>query len=75
MTNMSYDFKIDKGKADLSQVCLGGPEGSSKLRFPDILTTAQDGGKVFQPYAPAAFTPKKYSRYSFLLESESTSGP
>jgi hypothetical protein len=24
----------------------GGPEGSRKLRFPDFLTTAQDGGKV-----------------------------
>jgi hypothetical protein len=23
-----------------------GPEGSRKLRFPDFLTTAQDGGKV-----------------------------
>ena len=23
-----------------------GPEGSRKLRFPDIMTTAQDGGKV-----------------------------
>ena len=23
-----------------------GPEGSSKLRFPDFTTTAQDGGKV-----------------------------
>jgi hypothetical protein len=23
-----------------------GPEGSRKLRFPDLLTTAQDGGKV-----------------------------
>jgi hypothetical protein len=23
-----------------------GPEGSGKLRFPDFLTTAQDGGKV-----------------------------
>ena len=28
-----------------------------------------------QPYAPAAFTPRKYSWYSFLLEAESTSGP
>jgi hypothetical protein len=27
-----------------------------------------------QPYAPAAFTPRKYSWYSFLLEAESTSG-
>jgi hypothetical protein len=25
-----------------------------------------------QPYAPTAFTPRKYSRYSFLLEAEST---
>ena len=23
-----------------------GPEGSSKLRFPDFMSTAQDGGKV-----------------------------
>jgi len=36
--------------------------------------TAQDGGR-FQPYAPAAFTPRKYSWYSFLLEAESTPGP
>ena len=28
-----------------------------------------------QPYAPAAFTPTKYCRYSFLLEAESTPGP
>ena len=28
-----------------------------------------------QPYAPAAFTSKKYSWYSFLLEAESTPGP
>jgi len=27
-----------------------------------------------QPYAPAAFTPRKYCWYSFLLEAESTPG-
>ena len=26
-----------------------GPEGSRKLRFPDFMTTAQDGGKVVSP--------------------------
>jgi hypothetical protein len=36
-----------------------GPEGSVKLRFPDFTTTAQDGGKVVKPYAPAAFTPQE----------------
>ena len=25
------------------------PEGSRKLRFPDYMTTAQDGGKVVSP--------------------------
>ena len=52
-----------------------GPESSMKLRFPDFMTTAQDGGKVCQPYAPAAFTPRICSWYSFLLEAESTPGP
>jgi len=33
-----------------------GPEGSRKLRFPDFMTTAQNGG---QPYAPAAFIHRK----------------
>ena len=50
-----------------------GPEGSRKLRFPDFMTTAQEGSS--QPYAPAAFTPMKFSWYSFLLEAESTPGP
>jgi len=33
------------GKAVLLQAW-SGPEGSRKLRFPDFVTTAQDGGKV-----------------------------
>ena len=61
-----------KGKAVPLQTW-SGPEGSRKLRFPDYMTTAQDGG--CQPYAPAAFTPRKCSWYSFLLEAESTPGP
>ena len=34
-----------KGKAAPLQAW-SGPEGSRKLRFPDFVTTAQDGGKV-----------------------------
>jgi hypothetical protein len=38
-----------------------GPEGSRKLRFPDVMTTAQDGGKVVtlthRPPLPPANTP------------------
>ena len=43
-----YEFitKISqKGKAVPLQAW-SGPEGSRKLRFPDFMTTAQDGGKV-----------------------------
>ena len=34
-----------KGKAVPLQAW-SGPEGSRKLRFPDYMTTAQDGGKI-----------------------------
>jgi len=34
-----------KGKA-IPLEAWSGPEGSRKLRFPDYMTTAQDGGKV-----------------------------
>ena len=37
------------GKGKVEEVPLqawSGPEGSRKLRFPDFMTSAQDGGKV-----------------------------
>ena len=37
--------KGKKGKAVPLQTW-SGPEGSRKLRFPDFMTTANDGGKV-----------------------------
>jgi hypothetical protein len=68
-------YIIIKGKAVPLQAW-SGPQGSRKLRFPDYMTAAQDGGKVVsQPYAPSAFTPRKCSRYSFLSEAESTPWP
>ena len=42
-------FLQDKGKGKGKAVPLqawSGPEGSRKLRFPDFMTAAQDGGKV-----------------------------
>jgi hypothetical protein len=49
-----------KGKAVPLQAW-SGPEGSRKLRFPDFLTTAQDGGKVVslthRPYLPPGISP------------------
>jgi hypothetical protein len=55
-----------KGKAVPLQAW-SGQEGSRKLRFPHFMTA--------QPYTPAAFTPRKYTWYSFLLEADSTPGP
>ena len=51
---------IGKGKAVPLQAWTG-PEGSRKLRFPDFVTTAQDGGKVVslthRPPLPPGNTP------------------
>jgi len=66
----SYRIKTDvckhypcvkvKGKAVPLQAW-SGPEGSRKLRFPDFMTTAQDGGKVVslthRPPLPPGNTP------------------
>jgi len=47
MTNNSCTFLVKKkGEAGPLQTQKG-PEGSRKLRFPDFMTTAQDGGKVY----------------------------
>jgi hypothetical protein len=50
------------------------PEGSRKLRFPDFMTTAQDGGKVVSLTHRPPLPPSKHTWYSFLLEAESTPG-
>ena len=53
VTNANYEqsvmysllaFVVKKDKAVPLQAW-SGPEGSRKLRFPDFMTTAQDGGK------------------------------
>ena len=44
----SYSKGKGKGKAVPLQTW-SGPEGSRKLRFPDNMTMAQDGGKVVSP--------------------------
>jgi hypothetical protein len=38
-----------------------GPEGSSELRFPDFMTTAQDGGKVVSLTHRPTLPPRKNS--------------
>ena len=47
---------LDKGKAGSLQAW-SGTEGSRKLRFPDFVTTAQDGGKVVSLKHPPPLTP------------------
>ena len=42
---------IRKGKTVPLQAW-SGPEGSRKLRFPDFMTTAQEGGKFVSLYPP-----------------------
>jgi hypothetical protein len=63
-----------KGEA-ISLQALTGPEDSRRLRLPDFKTFGTLRWQGCQPYAPAAFNPRKYSWYSFLLEAESTPEP
>ena len=65
-----------KGKGNAAPLqAWGDPEGSRKLRFPDFMTTAQDGGKVVSLTHRPPLPPSKYTWYSFLLEAESTPEP
>jgi hypothetical protein len=74
--NKNYMFKGKDKSVQLQ--AWSGPEGSRKLRFPDFMTTALDGCKVFSltprpPLPPPP--PRKYTWYSCLSEAESTPGP
>jgi len=55
-----FNTSVNKGKSVPLQASTG-PEGSRKLRFPDFMTTAQDGGKVVslthRPPLPPGNTP------------------
>ena len=45
--NFSYCFSKGKGKGKTVLLqAWSGPEGSRKLRFPDYMAAAQNGGKV-----------------------------
>ena len=59
-------LQLKEGKAVLLQAW-SDPEGSRKLRFPDFMTMAQDGGKVVSLMHRLPLTPRKYTWYSFLL--------
>jgi len=48
---------LSNGKAVPLQAW-SGPEGSTKLRFPDFMTTAQDGGKVVSLKHRPPLTPR-----------------
>jgi hypothetical protein len=63
-----------KGK-EIPLEALTGPEGSRRLKLPNFKTIGTWMWQGCQPYAPTAFTPSKYSWYSFLLEAESAPGP
>jgi hypothetical protein len=60
MNILFTNYLYNKGKAVPLQAW-SGPEGSRTLRFPDFMTTAQDGGKVVslthRPPLPSGNTP------------------
>jgi hypothetical protein len=77
-TGPNVHFLISTGKGKGKAIPLQAftsPEGSRRLRLSNFKKIGTGRWQDCQPYAPAAFTPRKYSWYSFLLEAESTPGP
>jgi hypothetical protein len=67
-------WRVIKGNGVLYQAQCG-PEGSRRFRLPDSMTFGTWRWWSCQPDAPAAFTPRKCSWYSFSLGAELTPGP
>jgi len=51
------------------------PREFQEVKVPRLCDNGPGWWQGCQTYAPAAFTPRKYSWYSFLLEAELTPGP
>jgi hypothetical protein len=62
-----YGLVKGKGKAVLLQVW-SGPKGSRKLRFPDYMTSAQDGGKVVSLTHRPPLPPGNYGLVKILVK-------
>ena len=55
-----YIFYWGKGKSKAVPLqAWSGPEGSRKLRFPDFMTTTQDGGKIVSLTHQPSLPPEK----------------
>ena len=71
---MYENFRKSKGKGKAVPLqAWTSLEGSSKLRLPDFVTTAQDGGKVvslmhrpFRRVVPPKFFPAKERRFVYV---------
>jgi hypothetical protein len=70
---------LNKYKQGLLSVCMRYGKAKAvpleEINFPKFHDNGTRWWYNFQPYAPAAFTPSKYTWYSLLIEAESTPGP
>ena len=62
-------------KENQSHYRLEVPRGFKEVKVPRLCDNGPEWRLGCQPYAPATFTPRKYSWYSFPLEAGSTPGP
>ena len=72
----SHEHNITiKSKKSVPLQTWSGPTGYQEVKVPRFRDNGHRMLVGCQPCAPAAFTPRKYSWYSFLLEAMSTPGP
>jgi len=59
----------------VNSCCYLSPSWFQVVKVPRLRDNDSKWWEGCQPYAPAVFTSRKYSWYSFLLETESNPGP
>ena len=73
--NRPFGNLVAIGKVNQSHYRPELPRGFQEVKVPRLRDNGPEWWQDCYPYAPAVFTPWKYSWYSFLLEAQPTPGP
>jgi hypothetical protein len=75
MNNIKFMVVLSNKRSSIPITGLWDPQGSGRLRLPDSVTSALEGGRLSAIRTAQLYPLRNYSWYSFLLEAESTFTP